>query len=191
MTHDADIFDRVMPYVDNLLLAIDVGAHKGLWAAKMASNFESVHCFEPNLFLYHRLCNWVSDLGCGNVTIHNVALLDVNGHAELCFEEGQESKLRSHFAIRTENGPILTRTLDSYGFENCGLLKIDVEGGDLAVLWGARRFLKQSKPVVIVEYKEKNALRFGWNLPQLYSFMKQNRYHLAFDSEPNKVYIHK
>ena len=43
------------------------------------------------------------------------------------------------------------RTLDSYGFENVGFIKIDVEGFELATLKGAARTLQTSRPKLLIE----------------------------------------
>lgn len=53
------------------------------------------------------------------------------------------------------------RTLDSFAFDACDVLKIDCEGYEAFVLQGAVDLLKRCHPVVIVEQKEGMGSRYG------------------------------
>ncbi len=188
MTHDADIFDRVLSYVKNRVVAIDVGAHKGVWTEKMAPVFGRVYCFEPNILLYSRLSSW-SSREFNNVIVYNHAILDIDSYGSLYFLSKSTQKSRSRYVMGDETGQIIIRKLDSYDIKECNLLKIDVEGGEMAVLRGARRILRHQRPVVVVEYKSLNANRFGWSLHSLNTYMHNLGYHLAFSNKPNLVFV--
>ena len=41
--------------------------------------------------------------------------------------------------------------MDSFGFENVSLIKIDVEGFEDEVLAGAERLIRESRPVILLE----------------------------------------
>src|SRR5262249_56409692 len=43
------------------------------------------------------------------------------------------------------------RTLDSYGFTDVRVIKVDVEGGEMDVLEGARQTILRDRPALIVE----------------------------------------
>ena len=43
------------------------------------------------------------------------------------------------------------RPLDSFGFQNVSLLKIDVEGFEDEVLAGAERLIRDNRPVILIE----------------------------------------
>src|SRR6266446_9805833 len=97
MKDDAIIFNNVLTYVKDFSTAIDVGAHQGDWTEKMASCFNLVHSFEPNTFLYDRLCARLSDPST-NVIVYNTALLDFNGRGTLYHVDGSV-KLRSSYVM--------------------------------------------------------------------------------------------
>src|SRR6266404_4074918 len=145
MRNDAIIFNDVLTYVKNYSTAIDIGAHQGDWTEKMAPYFNLVHCFEPNTFLYNRLRARFSSPST-NVVVHNTAILDFSGKGTLYHIDGSV-KLRSSYVMEDVDGNVEVKTLDSYRIRGCGLLKIDVEGGELLVLRHARQILRHQKPV--------------------------------------------
>ncbi len=186
MSVDSSIFHRVLSYVKDLTLAVDVGAHKGAWTDKMYMNFKSVYCFEPNMYLSNSLAEFYKGQ---SITVHNVALLDFVGKGKLCYDTGNEHKTRTHFVVEDDDGDVDISTLDSYKPIGCGLLKIDVEGGELPVLRGARRVLRHQKPVVIVECKS-FSIRYGWNRTDLIMHMLELGYNTLFVENPNIVFVH-
>ena len=52
-------------------------------------------------------------------------------------------------------------TIDTLKLKNCGFIKVDVEGGDTAVLRGASKTIKKHRPVIIVESVPAYEARFG------------------------------
>jgi FkbM family methyltransferase len=189
MTKDAAIFDRVITYVKNFTTAVDVGAYRGEWTAAMAQHFSTVYSFEPNSLLFSRLANWSMGSFC-DMRLHGCAILDINGNGNLCCDPECPDKDRARFALPDKNGGVEVRTLESFRIKECGLLKVDVEGGELRALFGARRILRHQKPVIVVEYKPKNAARFGWSLANLNAYMWELGYGRAFEKKPNLVFVH-
>jgi FkbM family methyltransferase len=187
VNNDAIIFDRVRKYVTNFTTAIDIGAHEGEWSERMAGCFNSVHCFEPNSFLYDRLCSRFS--GAPKLTIYNVAILDFIGRGNLLYPGKNIDKLRSHYVMKDDHGLIDIKTLDSFQIPDCGLLKIDVEGGELPVIQGARKLIRHHKPVIVVEYKDVASARFDWTRVDLFHYMRSLNYILAFKHDPNYVFV--
>ncbi len=187
MSKDAEIFDRVMGYVKDRRVAVDVGAHKGVWTEKMALSFGKVHCFEPNVDLFDRLFHWVVN-SFDNVVVSSRAILDRNSHGSLCFPVNSTNKTRGFYVVDDGFGDIRINRLDSFGIEGCGLLKVDIEGGELLALRGAENLLCEQGPVVVVEYKEITSARFGWTEEELYKYMKDLNYEIVFSEKPNLVF---
>ena len=40
-------FNEVMPHISNRDVALDIGAHVGIWTRRLAQNFKRVYAFEP------------------------------------------------------------------------------------------------------------------------------------------------
>ena len=66
-----------------------------------------------------------------------------------------------------------TRTLDSYGFSNVGLIKVDVEGHENSVLRGAWDTLQRNRCSLLVECEERHS---PGAIEKLFSFTESLEY---------------
>ncbi len=136
---------------------IDVGANKGWWSYVLSAKFREVYAFEPNPQAYRFLSRWRR----GNVSTYPVALSDYDGRSRLRIPRkghgfSRQSAFLSHSRSSLEElegieVDIDCRRLDSYGFSTIGLIKIDVEGHEAAVLAGAQEILARDQPILIIE----------------------------------------
>ena len=140
-------------------IAIDVGANKGVYSHLLARICQSVEAFEPNPKIYRILNRALPH----NVVAHQVALSDRVGTAELIVPMygGGFSNQTASLNPRKRNAGagvvrVSQRTLDSYGFNNVGFIKIDVEGFETAVLDGARETIRRERPVMQIELEEQH-----------------------------------
>lgn len=140
-------------HVDDWGMAIDVGAHVGLLTIPLAKRFKRVVAFEPNPESFACLVRNTAHLP--NVECRNEAV------GARCGEVGIDTSERANTGNRQvlvagEGTPLVA--LDSFGFRNVGLIKIDVQGYEHQVLKGARRILRSSFPVCIVEQEPSERL---------------------------------
>lgn len=138
---------------DKRRVAIDVGAHVGLWSWLMAHDFEKVKCFEP--VKVHAEC-WRKNMEpVKNCVLYENALGANRGYVRLANYTADSSGDTRVNNECTVGGPdyIPMETIDSYGFEDVDFIKVDCEGYELRVLQGAEETLLRCKPVVIVEQK--------------------------------------
>lgn len=142
--------------------AVDVGAHIGIWSVELAKHFSRVQAFEPVEENYLCLCD--NTLG-KPVTWWNVALGDREGFCEMCSPtSGNSGMAYASHDLYEGGGRVTTKalhTLDSYGFSDVGLIKIDVEGYEGRVLMGALRTVIASQPVVVFEDNGLGPKRYG------------------------------
>ncbi len=137
-------------------VAVDVGANNGVTSSLMARHFTRAHAFEANPLLAERLLQAAPE----NVQTWSLGLSSGEGKATLTIpiSEGvllsgwasMEASLTKSFD-KFEYHAVKTRSLDSFAFQDVGLIKIDVEGHELAVLDGARDTLRRCLPWLIVE----------------------------------------
>ena len=134
--------------------AIDVGGHVGLWSFNLAHHFSRVEAFEP--VAAHRECFRKNLADLDNVTLYSCALGAAPGKVAMATEKGSSGNTQVDGP-----GEIAMSTLDSFEFEDVGLIKIDTEGYEENVLRGAQGTIARWKPVIIVEQKRDMASRFG------------------------------
>jgi len=124
--------------------AVDVGGHVGFLACDMAHFFEKVYSFEPQSDNFLCLLQNTPD----NVLPENCALGDRPMRVGIHSPEPTNSGAWE----LCDGNEVMMRTLDSFEFEEVGLIKIDVQGFEWQVLKGAVETLKQWKPALLVEF---------------------------------------
>jgi len=150
---------------ENRQVAVDIGAHVGLWARLMAGHFNRVECFEP--LPEHIVCFNMNMEGFNNVRLHRVALGAKPGHARIL--SPSDNTGNTHVAAKDEvaDGAVVAdvevKTLDAFNlYERIDFLKIDVEGFESEVLKGGAITIKRTKPLMVIEQKPlNNAERYG------------------------------
>jgi len=141
--------------------SIDVGANIGVYSYLMSRRSPRVIAVEPHpdvaAFLRKGLPR--------NVTVVEAALSDHTGGAEIHVPVvgGIELTTRSSLDPRANPARVMRairvrlRMLDDLGCDAPGLLKIDVEGHEAAVLHGGRKLLEAGRPRVLVEVVDERA----------------------------------
>jgi FkbM family methyltransferase len=100
-----------------------------------------------------------------HVTVYPVALSDTTGTATLSLPAGfiELGSLEPHSRETwTTDAPIESydvalAPLDSYDFDDVALIKIDVEGHEMALLQGATQTIARWRPSVLIEVEERHA----------------------------------
>jgi len=152
--------EQAFRYVRNWSLCLDVGANIGIFTRAFAERFERVVAFEPIPDIRACLERNVP----ANVSIEPVAVSDrtdrlimrqvvkssggsfIANHPEIAVPESRE--LTGPRAIEVD-----VRTIDSFGFENVGLIKMDIQGAEFLALKGAAETIRTSRPVILIEEK--------------------------------------
>lgn len=154
-TYQITKLHMALRFVTNWTRAVDIGAHVGLWSYHLAKSFIHVEAFEP--VPEHANC-FVKNVEAENVTLHQCALGAEEGRVAItrCVENSGHS----HVA---PDGDVTARilTLDSFGLQHVGFVKLDVEGFERDVLRGAIDTLARCRPTIIVEQKPGNGARYG------------------------------
>ena len=153
------------------MTVLDIGAHAGLYtliASKLVADTGRVVCFEPSPRERGRLLRHVKLNGCGNVTVEPVALGETDGDATLYVVQGSETgcnSLRRGDVGDVQPVRVPLRRLDDYvargEIGRVDVVKMDVEGGELAVLRGAE-FFRAARPVLLCEIEDARIAPWGY-----------------------------
>lgn len=157
---------------------IDVGAHVGqvLREILAVAPRGRHYAFEPIPALYEGLC---SNSDFGDVQISDLALSDETGEATFFWVTNDPAysglKQRRYDRPDPEIVEIKVRKarLDDVieKTQAIDLIKIDVEGGELPVLRGARRIIGENRPFIIFESGKGASDRYGTNGGALYDYL--------------------
>jgi FkbM family methyltransferase len=153
--YQGDRLARALPFVRRRGLALDVGAHIGLWAVQLAAVFDRVHCFEPHPGSVAALRENVAGL---NVMVTGCAVGNLCG---LAYLDMLEISFGTHVTPADLLGAVEVemRTLDSFKLLSVDFIKIDVEGFETFVVEGGEETIRRDQPVMVIEQKHES--RYG------------------------------
>jgi len=149
---------------DRKRAALDIGAHRGIYAHVLARHAKHVHAFEPHPLLF----TYLNRVMPSEVTVHPVALSSAEGTVKfripragsyLGLGQGTLEELPIFHADAVTEIEVRSSTLDQIIQEPVGFVKIDVEGHELATLEGARALLQRDRPALMIEIADDPALQ--------------------------------
>lgn len=146
-------------------VSLDIGADVGEFTIAMLATSRSVIAFEPRPAQAHDLAAMFDAVGAP-VEVKAVALSDKPGVTTMRVVESEpgRSTIDTDNALNDVDGgavqsiDVPVRRLDDLHLDGVGLIKIDVEGHELAVLRGAMDTLARNQPVIVVEAEERHHL---------------------------------
>lgn len=181
-----ETYDRYTMLIMQMVLrdglnCVDVGAHVGEILREMVrlSPSGNRYAFEPIPNLYQQISGCE---GFRNVKIMDVALSDTSGEATFYWVVNDPAysglKQRRYDRPDPELSEIAVRKqrLDDIVPPDMAIdfIKIDVEGGELPVMRGAKRILTQCRPYIVFESGKGASDRYGTDGGTLYSFLSED-----------------
>lgn len=158
--YDAQTIKVINKVCSSTSNCIDIGAHKGEVLDKILAAAPEGHhfAFEPIPALFQQMELRYKDME--NVHLSNLALSSKKGEASFNYVvtnpsySGLIKRKYDHKDEKDELITVQTDLLDNVlpAEHKIDLMKIDVEGGELLVLEGARKTITQHKPVIIFEH---------------------------------------
>lgn len=153
--YERDLLEDARNRVRRGGVAVDVGAHIGnhtTWFAAVCGL--RVVAIEPNAQSRAQLLRNVhlSRLA-DQVDVIGAAAGAAKGKARL--QQPRRSNTGMARAVRDRAGNIPVVPLDSLGLSDVTLIKIDVEGGEMDILRGARETIQRDRPVLYIETEGK------------------------------------
>lgn len=202
--HDKDYFALKLLFRENEKRDfIDVGGNIGLSAIgfrELGFKNNQIHIFEPDTFLVKNYIDKLSKF-YKNLFIYNFGLHSKNCEKKLvkAFYENNyfhfnnsfdksyiKNKIKSNYPEKYKKFKYKSQKFKLKNFDNLGLkndfcfVKIDVEGLDHEVLKGMKKFLKKSKPVILIEYNYSN-------FKIIYNQIKKDYLCYKFDMDKNML----
>jgi len=156
--------ERELSYLDKIIpedaVTVDVGANCGLYTRRLARLSRQVHAFEPA----QQMARLLRRTSARNVRIHEIALSDHDGDAELFIPQGEDGLVHGLASLEARVGSsgrsiaahVPIARLDAVIHQDVAFVKVDVEGHELNVLNGAVELVERCQPVFLVEAEDRH-----------------------------------
>lgn len=169
LTHRLEAeYSAVMSMVSPGGTAVDVGANIGIYTYGFLSRGADVHAIEPQPGCAS-LIQAYYDLGFpfgvrgrrGKLTLHVEAVSDTPGTAVLYVPVSNGKVDDESASLNPDDGESIridvpVRTIDSYELSNVQVIKMDVEGREVAAIEGAAQTFARWRPVLLVEIEQRH-----------------------------------
>jgi FkbM family methyltransferase len=173
MVWDKEKIDRTEEYLKKDSIVIDIGANIGTHTIPYARTLQTlgtngiVYGFEPQAVIYDILQQNIKINELSNVVVERCVLGHENRTVSLS-NKVSDGKSKGDLLSYDTNKPvnyggieigkggedIEMKTLDSYNLNNISFIKIDTEGSENLVIYGARETITRNRPVIVYEYKK-------------------------------------
>jgi len=164
-----ELFKQIIPayFVKQCDVIFDVGAYIGRYTfcfSDIVGRNGKVFAYEPHPQIFSRLekrCKRYSNISCRNFAVSKVSnqSVEMKIYPDATHECATVEPILmgiERMPGKTENIFVQTRKLDDHLNSivpgSCGLIKIDVEGHEHAVIDGAANLILRDSPIVIYEY---------------------------------------
>jgi FkbM family methyltransferase len=188
-TDELAVLDAVIQVSPQPTVAIDVGANLGLFSLAMVKHgFEKVYAFEPIPETFVRLSENMDmnrDLE-DHITISQIGIGETESTLEFLLNEkspGQNKIATKHNLNSVSNNTVtcdvltLENAFEKFGIYRAHLVKIDVEGYEVAVLKGAESLLMADRiDYIYAEVIPKALEEAGSSVDELSNFLNKAGY---------------
>ena len=152
--------ERAIPLCKDLQCAVQAGGNVGIWASYLATQFDRVWTFEPDLENFNCLKLNVTE---SRVNAIHAGLGAHIGYAALELASNEQNNVGAYQTCA--GADFIVTTIDSLKLPVCDLIALDTEGTEPLILEGARKTIEAHKPVLMIEDKglsERYGAPQGW-----------------------------
>ena len=154
-------------------IIIDVGAYIGNHSLFFNRFFNcEVYAFEPNLEIFGILqenCNF------RDIKLHTIALLDSTGFVSMQYKNKNNKGTYRLVEESKKKKRIPIKPLDNMELSDIALIKIDVEGNEAEVLYGAEETIRDNQPIIVLE---------SWDIIETMNTCGRFLFNLGYDLQP-------
>lgn len=150
-------FAALKQFSDKNKTFIDVGAWIGPLSLFASSSYKNVIAFEPDTKAFTELVNNIKLNNLTNITAYNVACSAETGKKLLYITtpcDSISSLVPREYPEITSTEMVNTIALDPFlrNIDNVGLVKIDIEGGEVILLPALADYLNEFKPPIYLSF---------------------------------------
>lgn len=165
----------------------DIGANYGYYCLKFSGYASHIYAFEPTSQAGRTLLKNIQQNNLENITVHKSGLSDKHSSMKinLYSSSGYNSLFQRDFPkdevvklVGQEEVSLvpLDDLIQNKKLDPPGLMKIDIEGGELYALKGARETIKKYRPALVIEYTESIFKDAGYSRSDVLAELMRNNY---------------
>ncbi|MBL9132707.1 MAG: FkbM family methyltransferase [Verrucomicrobiaceae bacterium] len=185
--HDWDTAKFITEFLREGDTFVDVGANIGLYTLPAAAKKARVVAVEPSARNRGRLEENLALNGLTSVKIEACALGETEGEMAFCDDDAL-----AHVELAGNGPKVPVRRLDAILPEGeIVLLKVDVEGFELAVFQGAEIAMRAGRLPVILFEMNHSYERYGVTEAQIFGFLREHGYLIArYEHDARRLVTH-
>ncbi len=173
--YEKKLIDFLLPYVKDRVF-FDVGANIGSYTMSLSKAANRIYSFEASHSNAALLNSFVEVSGTDSVEVVNRAVSSISGEQFTIYLSPDTGGNNTAFCDFGKGCEIATTiSLDQFvterGIERVDVIKMDIEGSELAAFRGAHDLLSVHHPLLLVEFHSLVAKQAGWKLPVLYDLL--------------------
>lgn len=178
--YEKQLVDFLRPRVMGKIF-FDIGANVGSYTLALSKSAARTYSFEASSSNAAVLRNFVKLSGLDTIEVVNQAVSNHTGENISIYSSPDTGGNNTQFCDFGKGcETVSTITLDQFVADNSidhvDVIKIDIEGSELAAFQGARDLLSKSHPIILVEFHALVAKQANWELVELYDFLKSYGY---------------
>ena len=177
--------DTILKFINRTGNAIDIGAHVGFWLKDMCNHFDYVYAFEPIEEVRHCLSRNVTAM---NYKTYSFGLGAKNDVINVNYNPTETGNTH---ASKDGNQTITIRKLDDMNLPKIDYIKVDTEGFEIEVLKGGENMIKEYKPFVHVEVKERILKKQGISSNDVEDYLTSINYKEVMRVNSERVYSYR
>ena len=178
--YEKQLVDFLKPHVTGKVF-FDVGANVGSYTLTLAKSADRTCSFEASSVNAAILRDFVSHSKLKTIEVINRAVSNNSGETITIYSSPDTGGNNTQFHDFGNGGEtVSTITLDQFAAENnighVDVIKMDIEGSELAAFQGAHDLLSKNHPVLLVEFHAIVARQAKWELVELYNLLMSYGY---------------
>jgi len=190
-----------LKHVENKKVVLDIGAHIGLFSLPLSRKIApggKIYSFEPSTINRFYLKQHLKLNNINNVEVQACLVGKENLEAVDFYEDQNQVNPMGGLILtdNIKNNVVAVKkrmiTLDKFCNDmkiKPELIKVDVEGAELDLLWGGIAIIKSSRPTIVLSLHPRHIRQMGQSLNSLTNYLKEVNYRcLTNDGKDNSRY---
>jgi len=189
-----EISNIISKHIPQKRVAVDAGCHYGFFTRFLGTQFGTVHAFDFANDIYQCFETNMQKFNCTNVIRHPYGLGETDKDVatnDWFARHGRRGPLGNHINPNSNEKKYKIKSFDSLGITDVDLMMIDTEGYELNVLKGAEQTIKEYKPVLVLEFHNRNLTqKFGYSLHDLKQYVENLGYRsVGYINKVDQVFV--